>query len=204
MFGSDLAALVTAAPSVPLPKDLNRTLVLINGVDVPLYFASPSQVNAQIPTDLAPNRSYQVLVAANGAFSLPDTIEVASARAGLLVKYGVAIAQRPDWAASFRKAPRPDPGRRWRFYLVGMGPTNPPVESGAATPATQLHHTISPAQVRVGGQNASVLFAGLSPGFVGLYQVNFTVPSALTAGNHELTVIQDGNPSNSGSLPVRP
>jgi uncharacterized protein (TIGR03437 family) len=40
--------------------------------------------------------------------------------------------------------------------------------------------------ITVGGKSAVILFSGYAPGFVGLYQVNFTVPSGLTAGDQPL------------------
>ena len=53
------------------------------------------------------------------------------------------------------------------------------------------------------GNTVSVLFAGLTPGFVGLYQVNFQVPPEMTSGNHELLLTQSGTASNKTVLTVR-
>jgi uncharacterized protein (TIGR03437 family) len=58
--------------------------------------------------------------------------------------------------------------------------------------------------VTIGGQTAQVIFSGLSPGFVGLYQVNVTVPPGLSAGNQAITIAIGGNTSpaqTAGSSP---
>jgi uncharacterized protein (TIGR03437 family) len=72
---------------------------------------------------------------------------------------------------------------------------NPVVGDGAA-PGQQLSQTIGTAQLMVGGQSAHVSFAGLAPGFAGLYQVNATVPKGVqTGGSVPVTVTIDGQTS---------
>ena len=60
------------------------------------------------------------------------------------------------------------------IYLSGMGATSPAVKSGQPAPGgPNLAKAVVQPTVTLNGQAASVQFAGLSPGFVGLYQVNF-------------------------------
>ena len=49
LFGRDLAPEPTVAEEIPLPRELAGTSVLINSVPVPLFFASPTQINFQVP-----------------------------------------------------------------------------------------------------------------------------------------------------------
>jgi uncharacterized protein (TIGR03437 family) len=56
--------------------------------------------------------------------------------------------------------------------------------------------------VQVGGQNAQILYAGLTPGGVGLYQIDFVVPASANAGNLDVEVTQGGVNSNIAKLPV--
>jgi uncharacterized protein (TIGR03437 family) len=57
--------------------------------------------------------------------------------------------------------------------------------------------------VLIDGQPATLLWAGLAPGFVGLYQVNAQVPATLTTGTHQLQLVVNGAASNTVTFAVR-
>ena len=61
---------------------------------------------------------------------------------------------------------------------------------------------ISRVQVTVDGQPADVLFAGLTPGGVGLYQINFVVPASARSGNLDVEITQEGAKANTTKLLV--
>lgn len=87
-------------------------------------------------------------------------------------------------------------------YLTGMGATAPAVEAGIPAPSNQLARTVMPATVTLGGVPLSVQFAGLAPGFAGVYQVNALVPfKGVPAGFNVPLVISQGGAST--SVPVR-
>src|SRR5207249_4052417 len=87
------------------------------------------------------------------------------------------------------------------IFSTGLGMTNPPVPSGVPSTAAQV--TI-PVTVTIGGVNAPVQYAGLSPGFVGLYQVNAVVPAGVTAGTAVPVVLtQGGVTSNQATIGVK-
>ncbi|MGA2599873.1 MAG: hypothetical protein ABSH09_23105, partial [Bryobacteraceae bacterium] len=65
-------------------------------------------------------------------------------------------------------------------YVTGLGSVTPTVADGAAPSNTTLSTVDDDVAVFVDGQQATVAFAGLAPGFAGLYQVNFVVPSGVT------------------------
>jgi len=88
------------------------------------------------------------------------------------------------------------------IYLVGMGTTNPGVQTGLAAPSAPLANTSSPATVSLGKSNATVAFSGLTPGGVGLFQINFEVPRGLKPGPTDLVVTQGTASSNVSQLPV--
>ena len=96
------------------------------------------------------------------------------------------------------------PGEPLIIYLVGLGVTNPPVGSGAAAPFDPLARVTSQLQLTVDGQRADVFFSGLTPGQVGLYQINFYVPQNSRSGNLEVAIVQEGIKANSTTLAVGP
>src|SRR6185369_4664856 len=71
IYGSALAAGTVVSNALPLPSTLEGTSVLVGGVEAPLFFVSPGQINAQIPFQLVPGHEYPVIVAANDALTTP-------------------------------------------------------------------------------------------------------------------------------------
>jgi uncharacterized protein (TIGR03437 family) len=117
---------------------------------------------------------------------------------------GRLIAQHADATATLVDATHPAiPGEVLVMYLLGMGPTNPVIASGAPAPSTEpLARVTTQPEVTVDGQPADVLFAGLTPTFSGLYQVNFIVPANVQSGAVSVVVSQTGVLANTTKLPV--
>jgi uncharacterized protein (TIGR03437 family) len=63
------------------------------------------------------------------------------------------------------------------IYCAGLGDVTPRAVAGSPAPPSPLSQAIDAVTVTIGGVNAPVFFAGPTPGFTGLYQVNATVPS---------------------------
>lgn len=90
------------------------------------------------------------------------------------------------------------------IYCSGLGTVSPAVEAGRLAPASPLSRVVSPVTVTIGGQSADVLFAGLSPGFSGLYQVNAVVPKAITPADAVAVQVEvAGQRSRSVTIAVR-
>jgi uncharacterized protein (TIGR03437 family) len=83
-------------------------------------------------------------------------------------------------------------------YGVGWGTTSPAAVVGslAAGAAT----ITAPYTLTVGGQTAVVSYAGLAPTFAGLYQINFTVPAGLSAGNQPIVLTVGGVATPTGAF----
>jgi uncharacterized protein (TIGR03437 family) len=74
-------------------------------------------------------------------------------------------------------------------YANGLGPVDIQPASGEATPATlPLSNTKVPATATIGGINAPVQFSGLTPGSIGLYQVNVIIPQTAPTGTQPLKI----------------
>ena len=201
IYGSGFAAAPSSA-SGALPTLLGGTSVVIGGELAPLYYTSPNQINAQLPADLVPDHEYQVLVLSNTSYSTPDTIRIAPATPGVArLANGQVIAQHQDFSQVTPDSPA-KPGDYLVIYLAGMGLTDTPVAAGVLSPSSPPASVSVPASLTLDGKPVPVLFAGLTPGFVGLYQMNFQVPADARSGSLELRITQVGMAANSSVLVV--
>jgi uncharacterized protein (TIGR03437 family) len=210
-FGRKMAQ-SDAASAIPLPKTLGGATVTIGGVDAPLYFSSEGQINLQVPFELAPNSRPQVVIKTRPAgapadlFTVPETITIAAARPGIFTTNqggtGQGVVLLNDRLAD--TANPAGAGDVVVVYCTGLGVTLPAVASGVASPGSPPGVATVGVTATVGGLSAIVDFAGLTPGFVGLYQVNLRIPAGVpAAGDAPLVLIQNGVSSNTVTLAVR-
>jgi uncharacterized protein (TIGR03437 family) len=206
-FGAGLATSKTpASPPTPLPTAYQSTQLIVGGFLTPLYYVSPTQLNVEIPAEIRALQQYPAVGVVNGALTLPVTVPVVPIAPGVAAfGDGSVIAQDSNFALVNAASPA-HPGESIVIYLVGMGATNPAIASGKAAPGLNPGDTLASATVQpvvnVGNQTAKILFAGLTPGAIGLYQINFTVPSTVSAGSQSLTVSQGSVNANTTTLPV--
>jgi uncharacterized protein (TIGR03437 family) len=200
IFGTDFAGATAAADRTPWPRSLGGVSVEVNGTAVPLFVVSPGQINAQLPYDVAPGAAGAVVVTTNSR-SVPIPFTVAAPAPGMFLYPGTtrAIAANQDFSLNAPGNPE-SRGRALVFYVTGLGLTSPPVPTGEAAPSDVLSQ-IPPATISatVGGVPAQVLFAGLTPTFVGLGQVNLIVPDGAPTGD-AVPVILQGSPAATVSI----
>lgn len=203
IYGQNLASATVSPGLLPLPTQFSGTSVIIGGVSAPLYFLSSGQLNIQIPAELKPNQHYEVAVSVNGAYAvLPGGLTVIPSTPGVSsFPDGRLIAQHSDFTLVDDARPA-RPGESLVMYLSGMGPTNPPVATNVQSPLSPLAQVVTQPIVTIAGENATVLFAGLTPGGIGLYQINFTVPSTARSGDLEVVIKQGNVVANSTRLKV--
>jgi len=203
IYGQNLAAAVSQPTTIPLPTTFNGTIVIVGGMEAPLYYVSPTQVNAQIPFELQPGSQYDVIVSANGALTNAQPIQLSAAAPGLAAfSNGTLIAQHSDGSLVSQTSPAMA-GEYLVAYLAGLGDTTVPVTSGTASPSSPLAEPSATLTLAIDGTQYPILFAGLTPGLVGLYQMNFQVPAGLPAGNITIMVSQNGQASNQTILPYQ-
>jgi uncharacterized protein (TIGR03437 family) len=89
------------------------------------------------------------------------------------------------------------------LYLTGLGPVMNQPASGASASLTTLSPTLINPQVTMGGFVAAVAFSGLTPGYIGLYQVNATVPAAVASGLVDVTVQANAVTSNTAKIAIQ-
>jgi uncharacterized protein (TIGR03437 family) len=197
VYGGSLTPSTTIPGLLPLPTLFNGTSVLVGAYLAPLYSLSGGQLDVQVPTELTPNRQYAILVSSGAAFTLPDTLTTTDVSPGLL-----NFAQHADFSTISASSPA-TAGETILLYLVGMGATDQTVASGAASPASPPANVTNPPAVTIDGQSATVSFAGLTPGLVGLYQINVQVPAGTASSSATVTVTQNGTPSNTVTIPIQ-
>jgi uncharacterized protein (TIGR03437 family) len=201
VLGANLADGTCGTTAAPLLTRLCNAQVTVNGVACPILRASAGQLNIQFPTDLQPG-TYPLVVERAGVRSSAVNVKVDALAPGL-------FTVTPTLGAFTHSDGSPvtilDPAGAGEVILcqaVGLGPTTPSIAAGAASPFAPLAVTNAPVAVTVGGQAAAVLFSGLTPGQVGLYQVNFSVPQGLAPGNQPFLLNIGGSTSNAVALPV--
>ncbi len=208
IFGSNLGNGISVSPKLPLEIELGKTSVILGGRQLPLQFASNGQINAIIPYDVPVNTTQQMIVQFGNSISVPEPVIIASAQPALFTEdrsgkgRGIIVGVRPDGTA----VPAGQPVSAdfvIVIYCSGLGAVDPPVSAGTAASLSVLSRTVNPVTVTIGGRPATVAFAGLAPGFSGLYQINAVVPSGLSAGDLPVVVTVAGQSSTPVTLPVR-
>jgi uncharacterized protein (TIGR03437 family) len=189
IYGQNFGGATNVAPATLYPTLLGGTQVLLGGRPMPLYFTSSGQIDAVVPYDIAPNSVQQLIVQNGTAVSQPETVMVSAAQPGVFSQNssgtgpGSILGQKPGGIPTLNTAANPaNVGDALLIFCTGLGTVSPSVPAGTAASTSVLSYTDNPVTVTVGGKDAQVLFAGLAPGWVALYQVNVLVPSGVTPG----------------------
>ena len=205
LFGTGLTSAWETASTLPLPHSLaGGTKLSIDGIEVPMFYASPSQINFQVPFEIS--RSVATLTITRGDDQATRSVEIrlVGAQPGIFTLSsdgkGPAAALHADSGLLVSAASPADAGEWVSLYATGLGQVSPPVVSGEPS---QFATTPRPPVVTVGDSQAEVNYSGLAPGFVGLYQINLQVPSNVSSGEQPVQIIMDGAPSNIATLAVR-
>ncbi len=181
------------------PTLLNGVSVSIGGQAAFVDYISATQVNAQLPSNIATGGALQLTVTNANGTSMPVNITVNTTEPGLLApasfKLGAnqyVVAQLPDGTyvlptgaiAGVNSRPA-KPGETIVIYGVGFGSVTPNIPAGEiATEANQLSASF---EISFGKASAQLPYFGLAPSFVGLYQFNVVVPAVANSDLVPLT-----------------
>jgi uncharacterized protein (TIGR03437 family) len=209
VFGSSLAIgqALSTIPA-PLPTILAESSFAIGGETAPLYFAMPTQVNLQVPWELAGQAQTSIVATVHGVASNTQTVALAPFAPGIFSidatgagQGAVLIAPTAVLAAPGTAAPR---GAYVSIFCTGLGAvTNQPATGDAAPGAPYSLTKITPI-VNIDGVAAVLQYSGLAPGYVGLYQVNAQVPMSVSPGNAvPVTIIVENSTSNTVTIAVQ-
>lgn len=185
IFGTNLAAAPAAADTIPLSTSLGGVTVKFvsggNTVEVPMLYAQSNQINAVVPWNLVPG-SATVVVTNGSASSSAAPVTIGEFSPAVFAIGTMAAVQNVD--GSLAQPAGSITGRTTHpaaigdvviIYATGLGPVaTTPAEGG--TPASTTD-TLHKPFVSIGGLSAEIQFSGLSPQFVGVYQLNVVVPN---------------------------
>jgi uncharacterized protein (TIGR03437 family) len=180
------------------------TTVLINDSPTALYYVSPTQINFLVPPDILPG-PISVYVDVDTLRGPLIQLTLTSAAPGLFqVDSTNAVTTSADGSVFTPSAPA-RPGDIVSLWATGLGPTAPPAMGFqlpiAAAPliaAANLSILLDGTPVH----STAIQYAGVAPGFAGLYQINLALPGS-TGQNPEIRLQIDGASSIPGvHLPV--
>jgi uncharacterized protein (TIGR03437 family) len=202
IYGTNLAystAQLTAnsivGGALPIWLGASETTVIINNTPAALYYASPGQINFLVPPDLLPGPA-TLYVDVDGSYAVDGLVKLTLGRAapGLFqLDPQNAIATLPDGSVLTPSSPA-KPGDIVLLWATGLGETTPPADG------FQIPTAAAPL---IAGANLSILldgtpvdpaaiqYAGVAPGFPGLYQINLKLPVS-TGANPEIRLQLDG------------
>jgi uncharacterized protein (TIGR03437 family) len=197
LFGNQLSPVNLATKEIPLPLALGDSCLTVNGLSVPVLFVSPTQINAQLPYETTGNTT--LVLRTPGGVSDNYNLTILPGAPGVF-RTGVA-GPETDIPTIVRDAngilvTPSNPihrGDTLGIYLTGLGQTTPAMQAGQPAPSDPLAVTLTQPTVTLGGQALTVLFSGLTPGSVGLNQLNVAVPKTVPTGLAvPLTISQNG------------
>ena len=195
IYGSNLAAdsldWSGAFNGVNAPTSLAGTKVTIGGQAAFIAYASPGQVNALVPSNVATGQQQITVTTAIGT-SAPYTVTVNPTAAGMLapgylniggVQYVGALFSdyqtfvAPPGAISGYASRRAKPGDVIVIFGIGFGPVTPNIPAGQISPGNSQRRLAPPLQIFFGSTPATLQYSGLAPSLVGVYQFNVVVPN---------------------------
>jgi uncharacterized protein (TIGR03437 family) len=196
VFGSQLAASTQVVSSLPLPVSAGGASATVNGVAAPFYYASPGQLNIQIPyeTGIGP----AVLGVNDNGQVAAYVFTVAASAPGIFTD-----PNHPSALVPYSSGKR---GDTLLVFITGEGQVSPALPDGASpfidTPLGLLPQPTLPVTVTVGGAPAQIAFAGIPSGLAGATQINFTIPPNAPLGVQPVVVTVGGIPSPAATITV--
>ncbi|HUS06337.1 MAG TPA: hypothetical protein VMZ52_08580 [Bryobacteraceae bacterium] len=174
-----------------LAREGSTTSVEVNGQPARVLASFAFQVNFQIPPEAAAGAAIVRISSPYGAAEQEINLQTAAPEIFRLQGRG---AERGAVVNQDGSINQPGAPARRGSTIVAYG-----TGLGAVRSSGQLSVAVTPAAAVLHGQEVPVVFAGLTPGFIGLYQVNIVIPASIAPGLELPLTIQQGKV---GSSPV--
>jgi len=205
--GSSLSAASASSNATPAPTTLGSSCVTINGALIPLFMVSSGQINGQLPLN-APSTGQLIVYSPNGISSpftlnvqpvAPSVIQVPSSPGSTTV---VPAVYRDSDNLLVTLTNPVHKGDQLTIYVSGLGPTSPAVNAGQPSPSNPPAVVLLAPTVTLDGVTLPVTFAGLTPGQIGIYQINVNVPQGITQGLSIPLMVAQGDASSTVNVRV--
>lgn len=173
-----------------LPTSLDGVTVYVNNILANLIFVSPGQINFLTPYEITTS-SATVFVSRQGVTGPVVTIQLAQTSPAFFEWSGnFAVAEHADGSVISPDSPA-RPGETVVLYAAGLGRTSPDQIAGAPPQSAATILYLSQLQILLNGSPCppeSILYAGVTPGYAGLYQINLQLPATLPP-NPEIQIV---------------
>jgi uncharacterized protein (TIGR03437 family) len=204
VYGFGFASGVSQASGDVLPTTLGNVQVLINGAPAPLLYVSPGQINAQLPFEATAGPATAQVVSNTARGPVVNFTVAATAPGVFLFNVNRAVAVNNDSGQVNTTDTQVKAGSYLIVYVTGQGALDNAVPTGTKAKLSPLSLPVAKVTATVGGKAvpAADLWAGMTPGYVGLLQVNLKVPADTPAGDQPLVITIGGNASNTAVVTV--
>jgi uncharacterized protein (TIGR03437 family) len=205
VFGSGLGPLTGLSETLQSPNllatQLGQTQLLFDNTPAALFYVQDSQINAQVPFEVAGRTAVKMQVIVGGISVGSATLPIAAAAPGIFTWNGAAgpvIALNADGSLNGTASPAAQ-SSTVTVYGTGGGSTNP-VGVDGQVPGPHQNALVLPVGVTIGGQPASVTWAGIAPGSPGMTEFDVVIPSNAPSGPQPIIVTIAGASSQAGVL----
>jgi uncharacterized protein (TIGR03437 family) len=213
IYGKGLSESTRTASTPYLPVSLAGVSVSFDiqakKISVPgrLSFVSGGQVNVQIPWELQGQTSAAMKVSIGDSSSDIYTLVLKDSAPAAFVytdSGGQLLSATLDENFALVSTANPaKKGRAVQIYANGLGPVDNVPASGEVAPSQPLAPSRVLPTVTIAGKPADVLFSGLAPFNVGLYQLNVIVPADTPSGIQPVVITANGVVSKTTNLPIQ-
>jgi uncharacterized protein (TIGR03437 family) len=192
VYGANLAS-ATEVAGIPYPTQIADVQVLVNGVAAQMVFVSAGQINFVYPS-VATGLTQLTVKNMNGRHTVNVRVAPAVPSIFLLDGNGTAAARNALTSTVVGTATPLRAGDFLSLYLTGLG---------ATTTTNGLDYAQTQPVISIGGQSVPVAYAGRSPGFAGLDQINCQIPAGVTGTAVPVVVTSNGRASSTAYLTIQ-
>jgi uncharacterized protein (TIGR03437 family) len=200
---------VSAAAGLPLPNTVDGVSITMDGTAAPILavanVAGREQVNFQVPYGVRGRSTVAVVVRRGPDSSDPVTVPLLTEQPAIFTSAGSTLAvvvRNADYSLVTEQTPLA-PGEYVFLYATGIGSATNEPPTGAAAPSSPLAMARGQIEATLNGLPCEIPFAGLAPGFAGVYQINLRIPQGAQPGIQTLEIRIGGVAAPPVTVPVR-